>query len=159
MPGATVGAPLTGDVVRVEIAALPAHVRTARLVSGATARRVGLRGDEVDELKAAVGEACTRAVALHQRHAPTEAIEIELSWDRRALTVAVSDRGPTGEELPTDSTLGDLADGDDPGVGELALAVVEGLVDDVTIAARAGGGTVVTMRWPLTDLETPIEDL
>ena len=70
MPGATVGAPLSGDVVRVEIAALPAHVRTARLISGATARRVGFSDDDVDELKAAVGEACTRAVALHQRYAP-----------------------------------------------------------------------------------------
>lgn len=159
MPGATVGAPLSGDVVRVEIAALPAHVRTARLVGGATARLAGLQGDEVDELKAAVGEAATRAVALHQRHAPTEVIAIVLSWDRKVLTVEVSDRGPAGEELPRDSTLGGLADdGDDPGVGELALAVVEGLVDDVTIEARTGGGTTVTMRWPLTG-ETPIEDL
>ena len=57
----------------------------------------------------------------------TESIDIVLSWDSKALTVEVGDRGPTGAELPSDSTLGELVDdGSDPGVGELALAVVEG---------------------------------
>jgi anti-sigma regulatory factor (Ser/Thr protein kinase) len=151
MPGATVGAALSGDVVRIEITALAANVRTARLVSGATARRAGLDEGTVDEIKLAVGEACTRAVELHIEHAPAKLVEITVNWDRDVLTVAVGDRAPAGIELPDDDTLRELASPeiDDPAPGELALAVVQGLVDDVTIEPRDGGGTTVTMRWPL----------
>ena len=149
MPGATVGAALSGDVVRISIAALPSHVRTARLVSGATARRAGLDDGSIDELKLAVGEACTRAVELHASHAPLELVDIDVSWTSSLLTVAVSDRGP-GQQLPKDS-LAELAspETDDPGPGELALALVQGLVDDVEVIPRDGGGTVVLMRWPV----------
>ena len=41
----------------------PAHVRTARLVAVAVARRAGVDEDVLDEVRLAVGEACSRAVA------------------------------------------------------------------------------------------------
>ena len=53
-----------GDRVdrRVRFTALPAHVRTARLVAAAVARRCGLDEAVLDEVRLAVGEACSRAV-------------------------------------------------------------------------------------------------
>ena len=55
--------------VELTLPALPAHVRTARLVGVAAARR-GLDDGLVDEVRLAVGEACSRAVGLHAKHAP-----------------------------------------------------------------------------------------
>jgi len=139
-------------VVRVELAALPAHVRTARLICAAVARRAGLADGYVDELKLAVGEACTRAVALHGLHLPHAPVEVGLAWSPTTLTVEVGDRGPAGDATaaPTAGVelLEQLASPDGDGAG-LGLALVQGLVDDVSVAPRRGGGTVVSMRWPL----------
>ena len=57
-------------VVELLLPALPAHVRTARLVVVAAARRAGLADELVDEVRLAVGEACARAVGMHARHVP-----------------------------------------------------------------------------------------
>jgi serine/threonine-protein kinase RsbW len=48
--------------VEVSFTALPAHVRTARLVATAVARRSGVDEALLDEVRLAVGEACSRAV-------------------------------------------------------------------------------------------------
>ena len=56
----------------------PEHVRTARLVAVAHARRVGVEAGLLDEVRLAVGEACSRAVGLHQRHCPGEPVVVVL---------------------------------------------------------------------------------
>src|SRR2546422_373473 len=48
--------------VELRFSALPEHVRTARLVAAAVARRAGVDEAVLDEVRLAVGEACTRAV-------------------------------------------------------------------------------------------------
>ena len=56
--------------VEVTFTPLPVHVRTARLVATAVARRSGVAESLLDEVRLAVGEACSRAVEAHQRHCP-----------------------------------------------------------------------------------------
>ena len=135
--------------VELQLSALPVHVRTARLVGVAVARRAGLPDDLVDELRLALGEACSRAVALHAAHAPDSPVKVTLRDEPTRLTVEVIDCGPAAEPVSGDA--GDLLGSDftddevDPRV---ALAVLTGLVDDVTITPE-GGGTTVSMRWPL----------
>lgn len=46
--------------VELRFSALPEHVRTARLVAAAVARRAGVDEAVLDEVRLAVGEACTR---------------------------------------------------------------------------------------------------
>ena len=152
VPGPTTGAALDGDVVRVELAALPSHVRTARLICAAVARRVGLDPGLLDELKLAVGEACTRAVELHAAVAPQEPVEVCLGLSRGTLSVEVSDRGPASEapgDVPGGSELLDQLSSTDGGASELGLALVRGLVEDLRVTPRDGGGTTVRMRWPV----------
>ena len=74
----------------------PAYVRTVRLVAAAVARRAGVPDDILDEVRLAIGEACTRAVALHRRHGLTDKIDIAMS-DGGRFTVQVTDRGPVEE--------------------------------------------------------------
>ena len=141
-------------VVELQLPALPAHVRTARMVTVAAARRAGLRPELVDELRLAVGEACARAVGLHARHAPDELVTVRVTDDVLGLTVTVHDcgrqAGPTVDDLA-----GGLLDGPEGGADEdaadpdVALALLDGLVDEVEVSAEESGGTTVSLRWPL----------
>jgi serine/threonine-protein kinase RsbW len=154
-------------LVELLLSPLPSHVRTARLVVVAAARRAGLEDELIDELRLAIGESCSRAVGLHARHAPEEPVQVTVSDGSGGLVVSVTDRGPAAGPAVDDvsagllHTVGEGGDGDprsdfhgvdrlldalvDP---DVALAVVTGLVDDVEVE-HGPGGTVITMRWPL----------
>lgn len=80
--------------VEVEFTALPAHVRTARLVATAVARRSGVAEALLDEVRLAVGEACSRAVEAHRRHCPAEPVRIELTDLGERFEVVVTDAAP-----------------------------------------------------------------
>jgi anti-sigma regulatory factor (Ser/Thr protein kinase) len=131
--------------VELLLAPLPVHVRTARLVGVAAARRAGLADDLVDELRLAIGEACSRAVALNAVHAADVPVRILLRDDATGLTVEITDAGPES---------GPLSDGVEELLGEeqldprVALAVLAGLVDELDITTTTTG-TTVTLRWPL----------
>jgi anti-sigma regulatory factor (Ser/Thr protein kinase) len=79
--------------VRLEISPTPAHVRTARLVAVAVARQCGVSESLLDEIRLAVGEACSRAVGLHRLHSPDELVRIEFSNGGR-FGVSVRDAAP-----------------------------------------------------------------
>lgn len=78
-------------LVQLTISALPAHVRTARLMATAVARRAGIAESALDEIRLAVGEACSRAVEAHRVHCPSRPIQLDL---------VDSSGGPRGGEAP-----------------------------------------------------------
>jgi serine/threonine-protein kinase RsbW len=143
-------------LVELLLSPLPSHVRTARLVGVAAARRAGLDAELVDELRLALGEAASRAVELHARHAPDTPVSVTVADNPGGLTVTVSDSGPaagpTSDDVASDLFAaqggGPDADLDTAVDPDVALAVLTGLVDDVDVA-RGESGTVITMRWPL----------
>ena len=137
-------------LVELLLTPLPAHVRTARLVTVAASRRAGLEDELVDELRLAVGEAASRAVSLHARHAPDLPVRITIEDGPEGLVVTVTDRGPAAGPL-TDDLADEIVgahDGDDVVDPDVALALLTGLVDTATVEADVDG-TVVTLRWPL----------
>ena len=92
--------------VEVTFTPLPVHVRTARLVATAVARRSGVAESLLDEVRLAVGEACSRAVEAHQRHCPTEPIRVSLTDDGEQFQVVVTDAVPGSEhDLPAGTGL------------------------------------------------------
>lgn len=137
-------------LVELLLSPLPSHVRTARLVVLAAARRAGLEDGLVDEIRLAVSESTSRAVALNARHAAEVPVKILVSDGPTGLTLSVTDAGPAAgpgpDDLSEELLAGtDVAEDADP---DVALAVLTGLVDEVDIAP-APTGTTVTMRWPL----------
>jgi serine/threonine-protein kinase RsbW len=145
--------------VELRFSALPAHVRTARLVAAAVARRSGVDEAVLDEVRLAVGEACSRAVHLHRRHCPDIPVMVTLVDDEKAFSVAVADAAPQ-DRAEDDASLADLAAVADVSdlvdveleelVPEVGLAVISGLVEDVDVETRREGGLVVRMSWPIT---------
>jgi serine/threonine-protein kinase RsbW len=138
------------STVELRFTALPSHVRTARLVAAAVGRRCGLDEADLDEVRLAVGEACSRAVDLHRRFCPDRPVMVTLIDDESSFRVAVIDEAPSDQ---TEVGLGDLAEladfeGDSVPSG-VVLAVISGLVDDVTVESGRDGGLVVRMTWPV----------
>jgi anti-sigma regulatory factor (Ser/Thr protein kinase) len=77
--------------VEMSFTPLPVHVRTARLVATAVARRSGVPEALLDEVRLAVGEACSRAVEAHREHCPAEPVRIELTGADGRFEVVVTD--------------------------------------------------------------------
>lgn len=151
--------------VDIRFTALPAHVRTARLIALAVARRTGVSEELLDEVRLAVGEACSRAVGVHAKHAPAEPVAMRLSDDQNSFTVEVIDVGPLDDDprdaafdsfdptSMTDALAGpDASDGEPAGFG---LVVIGGLVDEVTVT-NDNLGTHVTMAWPVEVESAPL---
>src|SRR5690349_7143185 len=153
---ATGTVPKTENATPVELrfTPQPEHVRTARLVAVAHARRVGVEAGLLDEVRLAVGEACSRAVGLHQRHCPGEPVVVVLDAldesdsglvaDRFVVTVAdkvsgavpgprdgagapaAGDETAQGETVQTSAAEGEAAADDDEDLddAEMGLAVL-----------------------------------
>ena len=153
--------------VEVTFTPLPAHVRTARLVATAVARRSGVDESLLDEVRLAVGEACSRAVEAHRRHCPAEPVRIEMTDQDQRFVVTVSDHAPTaparpaapappgdgaGHEAAGHEAIGYEAIGYDGGSAIPAgfgLAVISGLAEDVRVLSTSSGVSV-RMSWPST---------
>jgi Histidine kinase-like ATPase domain len=165
--------------VRLSFTPAAAHVRTARLVAVAVARRAGVSAELYDEIRLAIGEACSRAVALHRQHGLPDLVEVVLS-DGANFTIRVTDRAPIDAALSPPSGAADpvalmeeAAEQDPPGwrdepaggqaapdhavdeaeeavaVG-MRLALLASLVEQITVRpAEQGSGTEVVMSWPV----------
>src|SRR5438105_13815325 len=115
-------------LVELAFTPLPAHVRTARLVAVAVARRSGVADSLLDEVRLAVGEACSRAVEAHRQRCPAEPVKIELT-----------DSGGRFEVVVTDSAPGDAAAVSSPaGPGEHAPGAAGDVAPVMSAPARTG---------------------
>ncbi|MFF5185515.1 ATP-binding protein [Streptomyces sp. NPDC000345] len=133
--------------VELRFSALPEHVRTARLVAAAVARRAGVDEAVLDEVRLAVGEACTRAVGLHQIGGITAPVKVALIEEEKQFSIEVGDEAP--HSAPGDRAPGSGADDVEAEEDEMGLAVISGLVDDVEVTAGEHGG-LIRMTWPRT---------
>ncbi|MER5489687.1 ATP-binding protein [Streptomyces sp. NPDC002454] len=127
--------------VELRFSALPEHVRTARLVAAAVARRAGVDEAVLDEVRLAVGEACTRAVGLHQDAGIDAPVQVQLIEEEKQFSIVVGDEAP--RSAPDAVGSGEDAESED----DMGLAVISGLVDDVEVTSDPSGGAI-RMTWP-----------
>ncbi|WP_329186544.1 ATP-binding protein [Actinacidiphila glaucinigra] len=155
--------------VELLFSALPEHVRTARLVAAAVARRAGVDEAVLDEVRLAVGEACSRAVGLYRSSGADRPVRVVLTEEEKKFSIEVGDKSPEAEDRPADAASVPSARGDSPAEhpeplpdgspassdsseaedeGQMGLAVISGLVDDVEVFSGECGD-VIRMSWPL----------
>ena len=139
--------------VELRFSALPEHVRTARLVAAAVARRAGVDEAVLDEVRLAVGEACSRAVGLHQSGGITAPVKVALIEEEKQFSIEVGDEAPHAS--PGDQAAGSGVDDVEAEEDEMGLAVISGLVDDVEVSAGEHGG-LIRMTWPTTPAAAPL---
>jgi anti-sigma regulatory factor (Ser/Thr protein kinase) len=147
--------------VEMSFTPLPVHVRTARLVATAVARRSGVGEALLDEVRLAVGEACSRAVEAHQAQCPDEPVRVELTGANGRFEVVVTDAAAAGQDdgtspsaqpegwpAPANGVPNGTSPLDHSGPPQgLGLAVIAGLADDVQFA-RTPAGLSIKMSWP-----------
>jgi len=139
--------------VELRFSALPEHVRTARLVAAAVARRAGVDEAVLDEVRLAVGEACTRAVGLHQSGGISAPVKVVLTEEEKQFSIEVGDEAP--HAAPGERGQGDDEADAEAEEDEMGLAVISGLVDDVEVSAGENGG-LIRMRWPTLPPSAPL---
>jgi anti-sigma regulatory factor (Ser/Thr protein kinase) len=145
--------------VELRFAALPEHVRTARLVAVSLARRAGVGDETLDEVRLAVGEAATRAVGRHRSSCPLEPVLVRLtdgggSFVAEVVDVAPGEPADHGRDTDSAPDLTGHAQAqplgidplDEPLPDGIDLAVIGSLVDDVSVRTDAAG-SVVRMAW------------
>jgi anti-sigma regulatory factor (Ser/Thr protein kinase) len=139
--------------VRLSFSPAPVHVRTARLVGVAVARRAGVAEELLDEVRLAIGEACTRAVALHRQYGLADLVLVEMS-DGGHYVVRVIDRAPIEAglgiaALPPDELANESLTDEALTVG-VGFALLAGFVEDLQVRPVEDGiGTEVRMVWPV----------
>ena len=129
--------------VELRFSASPEHVRTARLVAAAVARRAGVEESVLDELRRGVGEAGSRAVGLREAHGLDSPVRVSLTEGEKSFTIEVGDDAPGAVPAPRERSAAEAAEDTD----ELGLAVISGLVDDVEVVSDTRGGKI-RMSWP-----------
>jgi len=134
--------------VTVSFTPLPAHVRTARFIAASVGRRAGLPEPVLDEIRLAVSEACSLAVQFNAAQAPVAPVELRLIESDARFSVQVADSVHREAPDRTEDLALDFEQVDLLGQERLGLAVISGLVDDVTVEYGASG-SVVTMTWPI----------
>ncbi|MGE5829728.1 MAG: ATP-binding protein [Micromonosporaceae bacterium] len=146
------------SIVHVAFTPDPAYVRTVRLVGAAVARRAGVADELLDEVRLAIGEACSRAVALHRRLGLSDLVDVIMT-DGGRFTVRVTDRGPADSaQEPGETTLDIISqmrvatgrsDEEDVVAADVGLALLNRLVSDLVVTDTPDGdGTEVRMSWP-----------
>jgi anti-sigma regulatory factor (Ser/Thr protein kinase) len=146
--------------VELLFSAQPEHVRTARLVAAAVARRAGVDEAALDEVRLAVGEACSRAVGLHRSSGVDRPVRVLLTEEEKKFSIEVGDEVPAAPAVAANGGV-PSARSDEPTShpesvadeaeeeGEMGLAVISGLVDDVEVVEGERGG-VIRMSWAVS---------
>ncbi|UER53417.1 ATP-binding protein [Kineosporiaceae bacterium SCSIO 59966] len=118
--------------VHLAFTALPEHVRTARLVATAVARRLTVDVEQLEEIRLAVGEACARAVRRSAALDRVGVVTVDLHDDGGRLVVEVTDDA-----------------GADAAADDLALTLLAGLAPAVAVEDGPGGpGGRLRLDWP-----------
>lgn len=137
----TLGAP--DAAVTLRFTPLPEHVRTARLVATAVARRLGLADEQLDAVRLAVGEACARAVQRAESvpgGGATELVSLRLTHH------------PVGDRVHLEAVVVDGAGDDGVETEDVAMLLMEGLADHVLVGAGPGGpGGTTRLVWTALD--------
>lgn len=111
--------------------AAPEQSRTARLVAGAAARRAGVEGESIDDVRLAVAEAVGRAVARVEAN-PTGTVRLDLTDNPDVFEISITDGQPIN-----------VADEE----SELALSLILALAPQARVV-DCDPGQALILTWP-----------
>ncbi len=143
MTDTQIGADPRTETVQLVIPCRAEYVGVARLTVLGIAGRIPFSYDEVEDIRLAVGEACTHAIERAGSHPAT--LRITSSIDTVALTIEVTDDvAELDRAAPTEETRLLQEAGVDSSLGALLMEI---LVDEVVIEAAPTGTTVRLTKY------------
>jgi serine/threonine-protein kinase RsbW len=136
--------PLPDPELELNLPPKPEYVRTIRHTVGALARLHGVPEDLIEDIKLAVSEAATAALMVNAGLSVPEPITVRAWGEPATMVLEVLDRGPG----PAKEILGnpeEIDTGDLPFEKALSMPLIRGLVDEVALGLREGGGSNLRM--------------
>jgi serine/threonine-protein kinase RsbW len=127
----------------------PEYVSTARHTVAALARLHEVPDEVVEDIKLAVSEACTNAVAMNAKVGEGDPVRVVASVDDDAIVIEVFDvagidPGVLKQDPEFDSEEFSFERG-------LSLPLLRGLVDSLEVRPREGRGAILRMRLALSN--------
>jgi anti-sigma regulatory factor (Ser/Thr protein kinase) len=124
-----------GDRFTLELPSDPAFMATARMFASSLARHFEVDENIVEDLKLAVSEACSRALATEDEALPVS-LRVARDDDRLVFEISQGDlRVASGDDTPTPSHK-ELAAG-------MSLELITALFEDAEIASDDAGTPVL----------------
>ncbi len=123
--------------VYLKLPAQTKYVSLARLAVTSIANSMEFDIEAIDDIKVAVGEACSNAIVHGKSH---EFVEVVFSVDKDTLTIEITDFGDgfvVGEYKEPD-----LSNPKETGLG---IFIIKTLMDEVSINSKVGEGTTIKM--------------
>jgi serine/threonine-protein kinase RsbW len=141
--------PTTPPELELEFPPKPEYVRAVRHTVAALASMSDFPDELVEDVKLAVSEACTNALVANAESSGDDGeaapVVVLVASDEDGIELRVLDRGlvplPEVSGSPIELSTEDL-----PFDRALSLPLIRGLVDDLEITHRDGGGSVIRMR-------------
>jgi serine/threonine-protein kinase RsbW len=132
------------EIVQLVIPCRPEYVGVARLAVLGIASRMPFSYDEVEDVRLAVGEACTRAIERAGSHPAT--IRIVSTVAPHALTIEINDNVAESDIAAPmeEAKLLEEAGVDQQGLGALLMEI---LVDEVKIETASTGTRVLLTKY------------
>lgn len=127
------------DHIKLSMPNKPEYVSIIRLTASAIASRIGFNIDEIDDIKVAIGEACTNAIR-HGCDRINDTYDIEFFAYKDKIEIQITDTGKGLAKLNIKQPkVEDLRE------GGLGLFIIKTLMDDVEVITSEGKGTVIRM--------------
>jgi Anti-sigma regulatory factor (Ser/Thr protein kinase) len=144
--------PAENALVTLTIPCAPEYVGTARLTILGVAGRMGFSYDQIEDIRLAVGEACTNAIERANRNGSngggaSAQIDMRCLVEAKRLTIEIEDNVRGGAS----GTEGGEAAEEEFSAQELGAVLMEILVDEVTLEAAPNGGTRARLVKYLSD--------
>ena len=127
------------DVLKFSIPGKPEYVQMVRLAIASIAGKANFDVDAVEDIKAAVAEAC-KIVFCHGSEGFSTCYEIICEIEADSMTITASD-ACSGHDLVKSSKPCDIC----PGEGDIAVAVMESLMDSVAVEIDKDGNKNIRM--------------
>ena len=127
------------DVLKFSIPGKPEYVQMVRLAIASIAGKADFNVDAVEDIKEAVAEAC-KIVFCHGSLGLSDSYEIICEVENEKITITASDACSKGKRLD-----GAKACSKCPDEGNLAVPVMESLMDSVSVEFDEGGNKIIKM--------------
>lgn len=120
------------------------YERVAREAVAAFARRLGFDGEQIEDLKTAISEACINAIEHGNAKLPGLRVDVSCFCDGKRLTVEVLDQGMKTYDGHRSSCIESKLCGAVSRRG-MGLQIIGQLVDEYSIEAAPGGGNMLRL--------------
>jgi serine/threonine-protein kinase RsbW len=137
----------TQDVIQLTLPNRVEYLGVARLLVSGVANRMGFTYEDIEDIKLAVGEACTNAVEhAYEQEDGTNSLHLEcrVYTDRLVIEVADQGKGFSVEKANQAAPLYSGIDEEDLEEGGLGLYLIHALMDEVVFDTDAGVSVSMT---------------